>query len=105
MRDEETILAAAVLEEACYSLDDVAAACRVSVQWVERHVEEGLLECAQQGESGRRFSSRNLQRARRMHAIERDFDAVPELAALVADLLEEMEALRARLQRVEGRRF
>jgi chaperone modulatory protein CbpM len=31
-----------------------------------------------------------------MHALERDFDAVPELAALMADLLEELDALRAR---------
>ena len=34
-----------------------------------------------------------------MHALERDFDAVPELAALVVDVLEEMEALRTRLER------
>jgi chaperone modulatory protein CbpM len=33
-----------------------------------------------------------------MHCIERDFDAAPELAALVADLLEEIEMLRARLR-------
>jgi len=38
-------------------------------------------------------------RARRMRRLERDFDAVPEMAALVADLLEEMDALRARLRR------
>lgn len=34
-----------------------------------------------------------------MYQIERDFDAVPELAALVADLLEEMDELRVRLER------
>jgi chaperone modulatory protein CbpM len=34
-----------------------------------------------------------------MRQLERDFDAVPELAALVADLLEEMDTLRARLRR------
>jgi chaperone modulatory protein CbpM len=33
-----------------------------------------------------------------MRRIERDFDAAPELAALVADLIEEIEALRARLR-------
>jgi chaperone modulatory protein CbpM len=33
-----------------------------------------------------------------MHRLDRDFDATPELAALVADLLEEIEALRARLR-------
>jgi chaperone modulatory protein CbpM len=45
-----------------------------------------------------RFGSRHLWRTRAMHRIERDFDAAPELAALVADLLEEIEALRARLR-------
>jgi chaperone modulatory protein CbpM len=37
-------------------------------------------------------------RARRMRQLERDFDAIPELAALVADLLEEMETLRQKLR-------
>ena len=104
MRDDEIVLVGAVLEEACYSLDELAAACRVSVQWIERHVDEGLLACTGQGPGGLRFSNQDLQRARRMHAIERDFDAVPELAALVADMLEEMEALRVRLDRAGLRR-
>jgi chaperone modulatory protein CbpM len=33
-----------------------------------------------------------------MRQLERDFDAVPELAALVADLLEETDQLRRRLR-------
>ena len=40
-----------------------------------------------------------LQRVRCMVRLERDFDAVPELAALVADLQDEIERLRARLRR------
>ena len=99
MRDDEFVLVGAVLEEACYSLDELASACRVSVQWIERRVDEGLLGCARPGPGGLRFSNQDLQRARRMYAIERDFDAVPELAALVADMLEELEALRVRLER------
>ena len=104
MRDEEIVLVGVVLEEACYSLDEMAAACRVSAHWIERHVDEGLLGCAESGPGGLRFSNQDLRRARRMHAIERDFDAVPELAALVVDMLEEMEALRMRLERAGLRR-
>ena len=100
MRDDEMVLVGAVLEEACYSLEEVASACRVPTQWIERHVEEGLLGCLDRGAEGPLFSSHDLQRARRILAIERDFDAVPELAALVADMLEEMEALRTRLDRI-----
>jgi chaperone modulatory protein CbpM len=35
-----------------------------------------------------------------MRALERDFEAQPELAALFVDLLEEVDALRTRLHRV-----
>jgi len=38
-------------------------------------------------------------RVRRMREIERTYDAAPELAALVADMLEQMDDLRARLKR------
>jgi chaperone modulatory protein CbpM len=37
-----------------------------------------------------------------MAMLERDFDAVPELAALVLDLEDEVAALRARLRRLGG---
>jgi hypothetical protein len=48
-----------------------------------------------------RFSGAALGRARRMYRIERDFDAVPELAALMADLLEEIDRMRVRLHCLE----
>ena len=93
------IITASVLEDAALTAEDIACACSVSTEWVVRHVEEGALE--QRGESATqwRFSSRDLGRARRIRALERDFDAVPELAALVADMLDEMDALRTRLRR------
>jgi chaperone modulatory protein CbpM len=66
---------------------------------VVRRVAEGLVTATGASSAEWRFSPAALLRARRMHAIERDFDAVPELAALVADMLEEMDELRARLRR------
>jgi chaperone modulatory protein CbpM len=47
-----------------------------------------------------RFGSRDLWRVRQIRRLEIAFDAEPELAALVADLLEELDSLRARLQRI-----
>jgi len=44
-----------------------------------------------------RFDAALLLRVRVMHRIERQFDAVPELVALVADLQDEISRLRARL--------
>jgi len=99
MRDDE-ILIGALLEEACLTVDDVAGACSVPPEWVRVHVEEGLLSNAEGATVGEwRFGCRELWRARHIRRLERDFDAAPELAALVADLLEELASLRARLRR------
>jgi chaperone modulatory protein CbpM len=96
---ERDVFEGQLLEEAWLTLDQVAAACSVDPDWLLRHLEEGLFPQARGVAGVWRFSGAALLRARRMYRLERDFDAVPEMAALVADLLEEMDALRARLRR------
>jgi chaperone modulatory protein CbpM len=76
------------------STEELASACAVSCEWIERHVESGLLAAA--GAGAMRFTSVQLLRARRLADIERTFDANEELAALVVDLIEEVERLRER---------
>lgn len=98
MRDDD-ILTGALLEESWLTLEQIAAACTVEPKWLRHHLEEGLFPQTECVSGTWRFSSAQLRRARRMHEMERVFDAEPELAALVADLLEEMDALRARLRR------
>ena len=88
-----------VLEEACLTLDQVAIACAVERAWVVRLVEEGLFPPMQGPATEWRFGSAALTRARRIRDIERAFDAAPELAALVADMLEELDELRAQARR------
>jgi chaperone modulatory protein CbpM len=89
---------ASLLEETWLTLEQMAAACSVEPEWLARHIEEGLLPHAESVAGVWRFSGAALIRARRMRQLERDFEAVPELAALVADMLEEMDELRARLR-------
>jgi chaperone modulatory protein CbpM len=96
---EEDVLIGALLEDACLTLDELSRACAAPPDWVIELVREGLMAAPGESPPTWRFSSRDLRRARRMLRIERDFDAVPELAALVADLLEELESMRARLGR------
>jgi chaperone modulatory protein CbpM len=98
MREDEALIGS-LMEETWLTLEQVAAACRVEPEWLMRHIEEGLFPRAAGTAGTWRFTSASLLRARRMWLVERDFDAVPELAALVADLLEEMDALRSRLGR------
>lgn len=96
---EEDVLIASLLEDACLSLEQLASVCAVEPAWVVRHVQEGQFPPMTGAIEEWRFNTTMLLRARRMHALERDFDAAPELAALVADLLEEMDELRLRLER------
>lgn len=98
MRDDD-ILIGTLLEETWLTLEQVAAACPVEPEWLAHRLGEGLIPHAESVAGVWRVSAAGLMRARRMRQIERDFDAVPELAALVADLLEEVDDLRARLRR------
>jgi chaperone modulatory protein CbpM len=98
MRHDEP-LQGTILDDAALSVDELACACSVTTEWVVRHVREGSFGELRAASAEWRFSSRDLGRARRIRALERDFDAVPELAALVADMLEEIDALRARVRR------
>lgn len=94
----DDVLTGVVLDEAMLTLEELARACAVEPRWVEMRVEAGLLRRAGGAAGEWRFASAELVRARRMAALERDFDANEELAALVADLIDEVQRLRAQLQ-------
>jgi len=85
-------------EDELFRIDELARACSRDCDWIRLRIAEGLLEADGGSEAHWQFSAATLRRARRMAGIERDFDAVPELAALVADLLDEMDRLRRRLR-------
>jgi len=91
---------ALLLEDALLTVEELAFSCAVSREWVIEHVHAGLVS----GEFGPdprewRFSGSDLLRLRRVVGLERDFEANPELASLVADLSEELQRLRVRLRR------
>jgi chaperone modulatory protein CbpM len=95
---EREIVVGIALDEACLTLEQLAAACAVEPAWVVHLVDEGLFPRLAGRVEEWRFDTLALRRARRIRAIQRDFDAVPELAALVADMLEELDHLRATLR-------
>ncbi|MDZ7583260.1 MAG: chaperone modulator CbpM [Thiobacillus sp.] len=101
MRDDD-ILIGTLMEDSWLTLEQMAAACGVEPDWLVRHLDEGLIPHTESVSGVWRFSGLALVHARRMRALERDFDAVPELAALMADLLAELDALRARVRNIGG---
>jgi chaperone modulatory protein CbpM len=91
-------LAGDLLEEVALSLEELARACRVPPDWVIERVESGFLEASTATPGQWRFASASLVRARRLCNLETTFEAGPEIAALAADLIEEVERLRQRLR-------
>jgi len=81
------------------SLEELCAVCALEREWLVVRVREGLIPASGEGDAEWRFTTATLSRVRRMREIERTYEAAPELAALVADMLEELDALRARLRR------
>jgi chaperone modulatory protein CbpM len=94
----DDLLTGALLDDVCLTVDELAQACATEPRWIIERVEAGYL-CGEpsQPPTQWRFASAELLRARRLVVTERDFDANPELAALVVDLIEEVHQLRHRL--------
>lgn len=92
-----------LVDDVALTIDELARACSVERTWIQQHVEDGFLQCTMTlivQDTDRwpdwRFASRQLIRAKKLVAFERDFDANPELAALLVDLLEEIAELKRR---------
>ena len=91
-----TIAVEPLLDDPWLDLDALCRVAGVRAEWIRERSAAGLLPPAEP--SGRwRLDAVLLQRLHCMARIERDFDAVPELAALVADLEAELDRLRRRL--------
>jgi len=85
-------------EQAWLELDELAVACGVEAAYIVQLVDEGLVE-AQASQSTWRFGGEALARVRRIRRLQRDFEANLQSVAVLLDLLDEINRLRARLQR------
>jgi chaperone modulatory protein CbpM len=86
-----------VLGDAAFSIEELARACGVAPDWVHARVEAGVLQ-VDMASGEWRFDSVTLVRARRIAQLETTFEADPQLAALAADLIEEVTRLRRQLR-------
>jgi chaperone modulatory protein CbpM len=97
---DRTVLIGALMEEVGLTLEQLCDACGVGHEWVASHVLEGRLCPPGERPSQWRFGSRDVARVTRIRHLEIAFDADPELAALVADLMEQLDDLRTQLRRM-----
>ncbi len=82
------------------TLADLCRACEVPAELVFELVEEGVIEPLGRDPIRWRFHGISVRRVRCALRLERDLGVNPAGAALALDLLEELEAMRARLRRI-----
>ena len=93
-------------DSAALTLEALARACGMDADWVAARLQDGLLEpgaATSVDPAAWRFSGATVVRARRIAHLEVTFDADPHLAALTADLIEEVTALRQQLRHLQRR--
>lgn len=97
------LLSGVIVEEnAELSLGELSRACSTSREWLIELVEEGVLEPAGNGPAQWRFAGASLKRARTARRLHEDLDINLAGVALALDLIEEIEAMRERLHRLES---
>jgi chaperone modulatory protein CbpM len=87
-----------VAGEHALDLEAFAAACGADVEFVRVLVDEGLVQPVAQPPAWR-FSGEALARVRRIRRLQRDFEANLQSVAAMLELIDEVERLRAALQR------
>lgn len=86
-----------IIDDIQLTLVDLAHSCNVSTDWLITHIQAGLLSQPVADPQQANYTSTELTRARRLYDIEQQFDANPELAALVVDMMEKIEQLRCQI--------
>ena len=84
--------------EHALEINAFAAACGTEAEFVRVLVEEGLVKPIIE-EPPWRFGGEELARVRRIRRLQRDFEANLQSVAVMLDLIDEIERLRAQLQR------
>lgn len=83
------------------TVDDICGICSVSVERVERLVEEGVVEPVGGSTGAWRFSRVSVSRVLLVERLARDLDVNTPGAALALDLMDELQRLRERLRWLE----
>jgi chaperone modulatory protein CbpM len=98
-REPDLLTGSVIGDEGVLSIEELARACSAEAKWIIELVAVGVLEPQGTDISRWRFRAADLTCARRVARLQRDFEASLDAAAVMLDLLDQIERLRARLQR------
>ncbi|NND44662.1 MAG: MerR family transcriptional regulator [Xanthomonadales bacterium] len=102
-RKSETIVVGTIVEEQPeLTLDQVCRVCAAEAEHIVSLVEAGILEARGDNPRQWRFSSVSLGRARCALRLRNDLEINTAGVAVVLDLLDQIDELRARLRRLSS---
>ncbi|HDK38254.1 MAG TPA: MerR family transcriptional regulator [Thiolapillus brandeum] len=103
--NDDTLNGLLLDEEYTLTLGELSRACAMHAEWVMELVEEGIIE-PRGAEIGQwRFAVPALYRARTVMHLQRDLGVNLSGAALVLDLLDELQELRQQLRCLDPERL
>jgi chaperone modulatory protein CbpM len=98
-RQQPEVLTGTVVDEAVeLTLEEVSFYCAVHEERILALVEEGVVNPRGDGRRGWRFAGVAITRAARAIRLQRELDVDVHAAAVILDLIDELEGLRARLR-------
>lgn len=97
--DSMVELTAELFDDNMLAIDDVVRICCVNEQWLRERIELEVLQPIVR-DNRYYFTSATVVRIQQVIHIEKVYDADPQLAALVADLTEEVQTLRREVKRL-----
>jgi chaperone modulatory protein CbpM len=101
MDKEQDLLTGSVIgDEGVLALEELARACGAEATWIIELVAVGVLAPEGGETTDWRFHAADLTCARRVARLQRDFGASMEAAAVMIDLLKQIDQLHARLKQV-----
>jgi chaperone modulatory protein CbpM len=98
MNTSSIVVGVCLTDENALDLETFAAACGTGADFVRLLVDEGLVQPVVL-QPAWRFGGEELARVRRIRRLQRDFEANLQSVAVMLDLLDEIDRLRAQLQR------
>lgn len=100
MTDKSTgaVSAEEIGNDPIYSLEELTRVCNVEAAWVVELVEHGIIEARGATVSEWRFSSVSIVQLAKAKRFDRDLGVNPAGIAVVFDLLNEIDRLKARLR-------
>ena len=98
MNTSSIAIGVCLIDEHALELEAFAAACGTEAEFVRLLVDEGLVQPVAL-QPAWRFGGEELARVRRICRLQRDFEANLQSVAVMMELIDKIEQLRAQLQR------